>query len=105
MKKSFVSMLAVSIVASGLARLIRLDSRGEDDEVSLDLQLLVHDEVGAPGRSSFLPSGRDLADLTLDVVDAVLLDGSAVELVEVLAGRTARRCRIHKLRCPGTCRG
>ena len=46
------------------------------------------DQVGRLNVERSVALGRDLADHALDVVNAVLLDRAAVELVEVLAGGT-----------------
>ncbi len=44
-KKSLVSMEAVSIVASGAGGLVRLDGGRQHDHVGVDVQLLVVDQV------------------------------------------------------------
>ena len=67
MKKSFVSMLAVSIVASGRAALIRLDRRGQNDQVSLDMQLL----VGISGRSAWTISVPSALGATLPTMPLI----------------------------------
>ena len=65
--------------------LIRLDGGSQHDHVSVDMQLPVVQQIGGL-HLQLAVFGRDLADHTLDIMHAVLLDGSAVELVKVLAG-------------------
>ena len=79
--------------------LVRLDGGGQHHHVGLDLQLLSAQQIRRLD-VELAVLGRDLADHALDVVDAVLLHGPAVELVEVLAG-SGRRYRRHRPRYPG----
>ena len=79
-------MEAVSIVASERADLIGLDRRRKNNHVRVNVQLLVSKQVG--GLHLELSVFRhDFSDHALDVMHAVFLDRSAVELIEVLAGR------------------
>ena len=85
-KKSLVSMLAVSMVASVPGGLVRLNRRRQDDQVRVDVQLFIGQQVGGLDHQLAVRPGGDLADHALDVMHAVLLHRAAVELVEVLAG-------------------
>ncbi|OPZ68613.1 MAG: hypothetical protein BWY81_00779 [Firmicutes bacterium ADurb.Bin467] len=65
---------------------LRLDRGREHDHVGGNQKLLVVQQI-APLYHQLAVLPPDLADHALDVLDAVLLGGAAVELVEVLAGR------------------
>ena len=65
--------------------LIRFDGGSQHDHVGVNVQLPVVQQIGGL-HLQLAVFGRDLADHALDVMYAVLLDGSAVELVKVLAG-------------------
>lgn len=71
----------------GTGGFIRLDRRGKDHEVRFDVKLFIRDEVGRLDHQ-LISLGRHLADHSLDIVDAVFLNGAAVELVEILTGCT-----------------
>ena len=68
--------------------LVGFDSSGKDNKVSLYMELFVHDEVGRLNIESAVSLRRYLTDRALDIVNAVVLDSSAVEFIEVLAGST-----------------
>ena len=85
-KKSLVSMEAVSMVASGRADLSRLDGRSQHHHIGLDMRLLVRQQVAGLYQELAVGAGHDLAHLTLDVMYAVFLHRAAVEFVVVLAG-------------------
>ena len=68
--------------------LVRLDSSSENNEVSLDVELLVGDKVGCLNIECSVSSGSDLADHTLYIMYVIFLNGSAVELIKILTGST-----------------
>ena len=72
---------------------VRLNRRCEDDHIRFHQDLLVVETGQRPAQQLAVRLRHDLADLTLDVVYAVIFHGAAVELIEVLTEGYARRCR------------
>ena len=72
----------------GTGGLVRLDSGCENYQISVDMELLVSDKVRCLNIKISVRSGGNLSDHTLYVVNAVLFNSSAVELIEELTGST-----------------
>ena len=66
--------------------LVRLDGGSENDHIGLLHDLLVVEHVDSLNNDGSVRLRDDLSDLTLYIVNVILLDGSSVELVEVLTG-------------------
>lgn len=72
----------------GTGGLVRLDSGCQNYQISVDMELLVSDKVRCLNIKISVRSGGNLSDHTLYVVNAVLFNSSAVELIEELTGST-----------------
>ena len=73
--------------SQGTSRLVGLDSRSENYEIGINVELLVSDKIGSLNLE-LLALGSNLSNHTLNVVNSLFLNGSAIELVEVLSGGT-----------------
>ena len=65
---------------------IRFNGSSENDHISLHIDLLAIQEISSLNQERSVGLWLNLTDLTLDVVNVILLHGSSVELIEVLTG-------------------
>ena len=67
---------------------VRLDRACKDNHVRIDLDILLVEKVNAVDMKLSVRKRCHLSDIALDVVNAILLDRSAVEFIKILSRRT-----------------